>query len=175
MLTLDPTTLFYWSLSDPPTKKMKYTIESWVKTVKPNAKPASRATTSQVNSVKTRKSASTTGKRNGSTGKRDGSTGAATALMSASSRSQAAGSASVLTSDIAITDAQVPQAIKIKQDIDDHDDIYTYDGALSDREETAGVERDAAHASPIKGKKRLNSEVSIRFDMNGCTSSTSNF
>jgi hypothetical protein len=31
---------------------------------------------------------------------------------------------------------------------------------LSDHEETTGIERDAAHASPIKGRKRLNSEVS---------------
>ena len=61
---------------------------------------------------------------------------------------------------MAITSAQ--DYIKFKQD---PDSIYTYDGGLSDHEETAGVERDAAHASPIKGKRRLNSEVSTFFIM----------
>ena len=100
------------------------------------------------------------------TGKHNGTIGTAPALMSASSHSQATSSASILTSDIAITNAQVLQAIKIKQD---KDAIYTYDRALSDCEEVTGVECDAAHASPIKGKRCLDSKVSINFDMNGCT------
>lgn len=154
MLTLDPTTLFYWTLSDtpePPPKKMKYSVESWAKTIPSSAKPSSRAT-SQANSVKTGKLGSI---RNGS------------ALASAS-RSQAtiSSSASVLTTDIAVTYAQVPQAVKIKQD---KDAIQTYDGGLSDCEEIAGVERDAALVSPIKGKKRLDSGVSVRHcDISSC-------
>jgi hypothetical protein len=159
MLTLDPMTLFYWSLSDPPPKRMKYSVESWAKTIPSNAKPASRDT-SRANSVKTGKASTT--KRNGSTG-----TGTAPpALTSASSRSKAASSASVLTPDITITNVQVPGAVKIKQD---NDAIYTYDGALSDCEETAGAERDLAIASPNKGKRRLTSEVSASYDMNSCT------
>ena len=119
MLTLDPTTLFFWTISDPPPKKMKYSVESWAKYIPSNAKPASCAPSQ--------------------------------ALTTASSRSA---TSSVLTSAITIS-AHVP--LKIKQE---PDSVYTYDGGISDREETSGVERDAAHASPIKGKKRLTSEVS---------------
>lgn len=149
MLTLDPTTLFYWSLSDPP-KKIKYSVESWAKTIPSNAKPASRAT-SQTNSVRTGKL---------STGKRSGPAPSA-------SRSQATttSSASVLTADIAITNAQLSQAVKIKQD---PGTIYTYDGGLSDCEEVDGVEREVALVSPVKGKRRLDSNVSVYYNVNGC-------
>jgi hypothetical protein len=135
MLTLDPTTLFYWTLSDPPQKIKSSTVETWAKSIPSSAKPViSQAT------VKTGKSSTN---RHSST---------APALTSASSRV----TSSVLTSDITITSAQ--DYVKIKQV---PDSIYAYDGGLTDHEETAGVERDAAHASPIKGKRRLNSEVSI--------------
>lgn len=147
LLTLDPTTLFYWSLvSEHPSKRMKYSVESWAKTIPSKATSGSSASrpTSHANSARTGK-ASSTGRRPGST---------APALIS--SRSQADSSASILTGAITITNAQVPEAVKIKQDTA----IYTYDGALSDNDEIMGVERDAAHASPFKGKKRLNSEVS---------------
>jgi hypothetical protein len=43
MLTLDPSTLFYWNLSDPPAKKFKHAVEAWAKSVPLNAKPPSRA------------------------------------------------------------------------------------------------------------------------------------
>jgi hypothetical protein len=150
MLTLDPTTLFYWTLSDPPLKKTKYSVESWAKTIPFNARPSSRAP-SQTNSVtgKTAKSV----KSYGSSGR---STAPALTRTGVSSRS----ASSVLTNTITITNAQAPQTVKIKQDTDA---IYTYDGALSDCEETAGVERDAAFASPTKGKRRLDSEVSTLF------------
>ena len=138
MLTLDPTTLFYWTISlDPAPKKMKYSVEAWAKSIPSNAKPASRAP-SQANSTKTGKS---------STMKHYSFT--APALTSGTSSRSVA---SVLTSAVTITSGPV----KIKQD---PDSIYTHDGAISDCEETAGVERAAAHASPIKGKKRLTSEV----------------
>jgi hypothetical protein len=58
MLTLDPTTLFYWTISDPPPKKMKYSVKFWAKSIPSNAKPASRAP-SQANSAKMGKSSST--------------------------------------------------------------------------------------------------------------------
>jgi hypothetical protein len=141
MLTLDPTTLFYWSLSDdPPPKRMKYSVMSWAKDI-PTKASTSRVS-SRTNSVKTSFSKPNT----------------ATAPALTNSRSQA--SASVLTSAISITNSQVPEGIKIKQD---PDAIYSFDGALSDNEEITGVERDAAHASPFKGKKRLNSEVKYLF------------
>ena len=138
MLTLNPMTLFYWLLSDPPLKKMRYSVESQVKSIPSNAKPASRAP-SQANSVKpgTNRYSSTT-----------------PALTSASSHP----ASSVLTCAITITNTQVP--IKIKQDLDA---IYTYNGALLDHKETTGLECDVACASPIKGKRHLNSEVSTLF------------
>ena len=140
MLTLDPTTLFYWTLSYPPPKKIKFsTVESWVKSIPPSAKPVTGPAT-----VKTGKSSTN---HHSST---------APALMSASSHV----ASSVRTSTITITSTQDP--IKIKQD---PGSIYTYDGGLSDREETAGVEHDVAHASPIKGKRWLNSEVCTFFLM----------
>jgi hypothetical protein len=64
---------------------------------------------------------------------------------------------SVLTNEITITSTHhhdVP--VKVKQD---SNSVRLYDGGLSDQEEINGVEHDAAHASPIKGKKRLNSHV----------------
>jgi hypothetical protein len=150
MLTLDPTTLFYWSLSDPP-KKIKYSdsVHTWAKGVSSNAKPESRAT-SQTNSVKTRKSSS--GKR-------------IDPSLSASRSQATASSASVLTADIAITDNQVSQGVRIKQE---KGTIFSFDGGLSDCEEVDGVERHAALVSPVKGKRRLDSEVSTHYDVNGC-------
>jgi hypothetical protein len=142
MLTLDPTMLFYWTISDPPSKKIKYFVESWAKYIPSNAKPASHAP-SQANLATTRKSSSSN--HYGST---------APALTSATSSSCSAAS-SILTSAITITSTHVP--VNIKQD---PDSIYTYDGGISDYKETAGIERNTAHASPIKGKKCLTSEVS---------------
>ena len=140
MLMLDPTILFYWTLSDPPPKKIKSsTVETWAKSIPSSAKPVTSWAT-----VKTGKSST------------NSHSSSAPALTRASSRP----TSSVLTGDMAITSAQ--DYIKFKQD---PDSIYTYDGGLSDHEETAGVERDAAHASPIKGKRRLNSEVSTFFIM----------
>jgi hypothetical protein len=135
MLTLDPTTLFYWTLSDPPQKIKASTVETWVKSIPSSAKPVTGQAT-----VKTGKSSTN---RHSST---------APALMSASS----CVTSSVLTSNITITSTQ--DYVKIKQV---PDSIYTYNGGLLDHEATAGVERNAAHASPIKGKRWLNSKVSI--------------
>ena len=143
MLTLDPTTLFYWTLSDPPPKKIKLSmVESWAKSIPPSTKPVTGPAT-----VKTGKSSA------------NHRSSTAPALTSASSHV----TSSILTSAITIT-TQDP--IKIKQD---PGQIYTYDGGLSDHKETVGIECEVAHASPIKGKRRLNSEVSI-FCMNSCNS-----
>src|SRR5882724_13090660 len=52
MLALNPMTLFYWDISNPPTKRFKHSIESWTKSISANAKPASWATHSQANSMR---------------------------------------------------------------------------------------------------------------------------
>jgi hypothetical protein len=130
------------SLSDLPSKRMKYTVDSWAKTL-PKGNPMSRRP--GANSVKSGR-ASSAGNRNSSNG-----TGSAPALTS--SRSQAASSASILTGGITISNKQAPETVKIKEG------VYWYEGGLSDNDETVGVERDAALASAFKGKKRLTSEV----------------
>ena len=146
MLTLDETTLFYWTLSDPPPgKKMRYSVESWAKSIPSNAKPTSRAP-SQATSAKTKKS-STTDQRYGSTGT---STPALTSPLSYAT------SSSVLTREIVISSAHHDVPVKIKEN---PNSVYLHEGGLSDHEEMTGVERDAAHASPIKGRKRLDSKV----------------
>ena len=112
---------------------------SQTNSVKTDKGPASRAM-SWTNSVKTGK-ASAKPSGYGST------TQSTPALMSAGVSSRSA--SSVLTNAITITNAQVPQAVKVKQETDAT--IYTYDGALSDHQETAGFECDVALASPVKG------------------------
>ena len=52
MLALNPMTLFYWDLSNPPAKRFKHSIESWTKSTSANTKPASWATHSQANSMR---------------------------------------------------------------------------------------------------------------------------
>jgi hypothetical protein len=94
-------TLFFLSLSDPPSKKMKYSVESWVKAVPTNAsvsRPMSNA-----NSVKTGKSKSA--------GTCPSSNRTAPALIT--SRSHAS-SSSVLTGAITISSAKAPETVKIK-------------------------------------------------------------
>jgi hypothetical protein len=134
MLTLDPSTLYYWNLSDPPTKKFKYSVESWAKSVPVNAKPPSRAPSHTNTATSTSRTLPS--------------------LTNGSSRST---SRSVLTDAIAITSTAAPR-VQIKPD---PDFIDIHDGGLSDHDEIRGRERDAAVFSPPKGKTRLNSEVNI--------------
>ena len=62
MLTLDPSTLFYWNLSDPPPKKLKHAVESWAKSIPLNAKPPSHAPSSHVTPSLTHGSSRSTGR-----------------------------------------------------------------------------------------------------------------
>ena len=134
MLTLDPSTLFYWNLSDPPAKKFKHSIESWAKSVPLNAKPPSRAPSH----TNTTMSASRT-------------------VPSLTNASSCSTGRSVLTHAIAITSTVAPP-IRIKPD---PDFIEIHNGGLSDHDEIRGRERDTAVFSPPKGKTCLNSKVSI--------------
>jgi hypothetical protein len=136
MLTLDPSTLFYWNLSDPQPNKLKYSVESWAKSIPANAKPAGHVP-SRANTVTTKSG-----------------TSRVPSLTNASSRSTGR---SILTDAIAITSYRAPP-IQIKPD---PDTIDIDDGGLSDHNEIRGCERDAAVLSPPKGKIRLNSEVSF--------------
>jgi hypothetical protein len=126
MLTLDPSTLFYWNLSNPLTKKLSYSVESWAKSVPINAKPPSRVPSH----APTIRSTTTT----------------VPSLTNISSRSSGC---SVLTDAIAISSKGVP-SIRIKPD---PDAIDIRDGGLSNHDEIKGHERNASVLSPIKGKK----------------------
>jgi hypothetical protein len=133
MLTLDQSTLFYWTLSDTSLQKRRYkdAIKEWASDIPDSAKPVSRAPsrTTQTKSIAGRS--------------------AVPSLTSGTSRSSAP---SVLTNDITR-----PDAVKVKAE----PKIALYfDGGLSDCDETIGKEREAAVNSPPKGKKRVTSEVS---------------
>jgi hypothetical protein len=70
---------------------------------------------------------------------------------------------SVLTNDVRIiSQPQTSESTKVNSEpasmIRLHDS-----GGLSDNDETIGEERDAAFASPFKGKTRVTSEVCKRF------------
>src|SRR5882724_11269436 len=144
MLALNPMTLFYWDLSNPPAKGFKHSIESWTKSISANTKPASLATHSQANSVRS-------GKFSGSR-----SVSVIPALTNATSRST---DVSILSDTVAITRTQVA-LVRIKPD---PNLIIICDQGLSDHDEISGYEHEVAVTSPVKGRNRLNSEVSVLF------------
>ncbi|KIM86487.1 hypothetical protein PILCRDRAFT_4965 [Piloderma croceum F 1598] len=120
--------------SDPPTKKFKYSVESWARSVPVNAKPPSRAPSHTNTATSTSRTLPS--------------------LTNASSRSTGH---SVLTDAITITSTVAPR-VQIKPD---PNFIDIHDGGLSDHDEIRGRERDAAVFSPPKGKTRLNSEALV--------------
>jgi hypothetical protein len=124
MLTLDQTTLFYFSLRDASSiskDKHMAAIKDWAKKVPPTAKP---------------------------TGVRSTSTPSLTNGFTGTSRSVS--SRSALTNQV-----------KISRRDDDVISIADSEGALSDRDERKGPEREAAVKSPPKGNQRVTSAVSI--------------
>jgi hypothetical protein len=141
MLTLDQSTLFYWTLSDTFLQKRQYkdAIKEWASEIPASAKPVSQAPsrTTQTKSI-TRRSV-------------------VPSLTSGTSRSSAP---SVLTNDVRIVGHRTrPSSVKVKPEPEPEMALYS-DGGLSDRDETIGKEREAAINSPPKGKKRVTSEVS---------------
>ena len=149
MLTLDPTTLFYWNLSNN-SKKRKFegsVVSQWAHSIPNDAKPASRASSR----------ASSIGKQS--------IRSAAPSLTNQST---------ITVTSVHTSDIQRPQ-IRIKPKPKDHflfdnvtavsnddDQLYLHDIAISDREETQGEEHDKAVKSPPKGSGvRLGSEVSV--------------
>lgn len=143
MLTLNPTTLFYWNLSaDPPSKKVKYTdkIVPWSKAVPIGAKPeAPKAET-----IRTQPKSSAS---------------AVPSLTIGSSRSTHTAK-SVLSNQITIKSKKPLPAAQVKQEPDADFFAVNHHG-FSDDDEVGGVEREAAIATPFKGKARLNSAVSL--------------
>jgi hypothetical protein len=141
-LTLDQSTLFYWTLSDSYLdKKRKHSsaINDWASAIPSNAKPASRAlshvtatTSSYPKSI-------------------------VPSLTSGSSRSSAP---SVLTNNVRVVSHGALDSAKVKAEPVPDITIFS-DGGLSDADEIKGEEREAAIKSPPKGKKRVTNEVSF--------------
>lgn len=123
MLTLDHSTLFYWTLSSETSHKRKRcsTIKAWASAVNPN----SRVTTSSSKSASSH-----------------------VPSLTGASRSSVP---SVLTKDVKIISH--PSSLKVKSEPGVTLSLNDRTGGLSDNDETRGDEREAAINSPPKGKK----------------------
>ena len=148
MLTLDQTTLYYHFLSDSASnsnnngEKFLSGINNWAASIPRNAKPASKVTSKITTSTKATS-------RGGSL---------LPPLTKATSRSSAS---SVLTKNITISHKA---SVNVK--LEANDGAFNFiGGGLPDEDETNGIERDAAIASPPKGKKRVTSAVSNFFNL----------
>jgi hypothetical protein len=148
-LTLDQSTLFYWTLSGlSGSKKRKYredlnNLSDWAAAVPSTAKPASHTT-------------HITG-----TGGHSRSKSQAGVPSLVTSTNQ--GRSSILTNNVKIVSRGVMGSTKVKAEpAQDSEMIYIKsDGGLSDNDEINGEERTFAVNSPPKGKKRVTSEVSL--------------
>jgi hypothetical protein len=139
LLTLDQSTLFYWTLSDSYLKNRRpnsTTIKEWVSALPSSAEPVSRAPSH------------ITGRTNKSHSSHSKSV--IPSLTSGTSRSSAP---SILTNNITIVSHAALNSVKVKAEpVPDTITLHS-DGGLSDNDETKGEEREAAIKSPPKGKK----------------------
>ena len=134
-LTLDQSTLFYWTLSDTgvPLKRAS-AINEWASAIPTQTKSTLQGPKS--NSSRTKSIPSLTG---------------------GGSRSSAN---SVLTDRIKIISHQSSNQPPVKVKKESQADVLSLsDGGLSDNDELVGKERETAINSPPKGKKRITSEV----------------
>ena len=141
-LTLDESTLFYWTLSDSTTsqKKKISAINKWASAIPTTSSGAKSTATSQAP------------KSTSSHGKAD----IPSLTCGTSHRSYAP---SVLSNNVKIFSGQSSDAaVKAEPAVS----IYN-NGGLSDNEEIKGEEREFAIKSPPKGKKRITSEVFFFF------------
>ena len=136
LLTLDESTLFYWSLSDASHKKQKHisAINKWASAI-PGTKSMTQAPKSTSSSrPKTDIPSLTSG---------------------TSGRSYAP---SVLSDNVKIISHQSSDVVKVKAEQAPVLSIYNNSG-LSDNDKIKGEEREVAIKSPPKGKRRITSEV----------------
>lgn len=134
-LTLDQSTLFYWTLSDvPPRWQRGSAINEWASAIPSQSKSTQgpKSSSSRTKSI-------------------------IPSLVGGASRSSAT---SVLTDDIKVISHQHSHQVKVKVEAD----VLSLSdgGGLSDSDELAGKEREIAINSPHKGKKRITSEVTRR-------------
>src|ERR1700735_3484419 len=137
-LTLDESTLFYWTLSDASRKKRKHisAINEWALAIP--------TTTSAKSTSQGPKSTSSRTKSN-----------LPSLTSGATSRSSAP---SVLSDNVRIISNVTAKAEPVPNAA-----LSIYDGGLSDNDEIRGKEREVAINSPPKGKRRINSEVNFSF------------
>lgn len=137
LLTLDESTLFYWTLSDTSGKKRKHisAINEWASAISAN------------NSTKSTSASKST------------SSHAKSEIPSLTSGASSRPSApSVLSNNVRIISHQSSDLVKVKP-APAAALAICYDGGLSDNDEMRGEEREVAINSPPKGKKRITSEV----------------
>jgi hypothetical protein len=148
LLTLDESTLFYWTLSnsDAPHKRQKLSaINKWASAISRTA--GTQAESSMPRAPKSRLS-STSGRA-----KTD-----IPSLALASSTSHRSYAPSVLSNDVKIISRQSSNVAKVKAEHAPALSVYN-NGGLSDNDEIKGEEREVAINSPPKGKRRITSEV----------------
>src|ERR1700722_10262491 len=139
LLTLDQSTLFYWTLSDLSKKRKHKDVIEWAAKIPGDVKPASHASSHIAACSHAGRSKS-----------------GVPSLTAGTSRSSAP---SVLTDGVKIFSSGMADSAKVKAEPAPEITIMS-DGGLSDNDETNGEERRAAVNSPPKGKKRVNSNVS---------------
>jgi hypothetical protein len=136
-LTLDESTLFYWSLSDASHTKHLSAIDKWASAI-PGTKSTSQAPKSTSSRVKTVK--------------------AEVPSLTSGSSGRSYYAPSVLSDNVKIIGHHSSDAVKVKSERALALSLYN-DGGLSDNDEIKGEEREVAIKSPPKGKKRITSEV----------------
>jgi hypothetical protein len=130
MLTLDETTLFYYSLSLSKDKKVSSLIKDWSKFVDNSTKPKLPSNTH----------------------------GSSTSTTLASNTQARGTKVSPLTNQVAITSREEgpKSTLRSKADLS----VDEVSGGLSDEDEVQGAEREEAVNSPPKGKVRATNAVS---------------
>lgn len=145
LLTLDDSTLFYWTLdSDTSHEKEKKisAVSKWASTISTLAHTAGGHTKSTMSNSSRAKSGVPSLTSGTSTG-----------------RSYAP---SVLSDNVKIITQQLPDVVKVEDEPAPALSLYN-NGGLSDNDEMRGEEREVAVRSPPKGKRRITSEVFLFF------------
>ena len=136
MLTLDRSTVFYWTLSSSAsgTKKQKYVIDEWAATIPNNARPASQAPSQTTRVHKYNRSHPSS------------------VIPSLTSGTSCLTAPSVLMSNVKVISHPV-MLVKVKAEPAPDAIKFYSNGGLSDNDEVNGIEREVAVTSPPKGKK----------------------
>jgi hypothetical protein len=146
LLSLNKTTLFYFSLSDRTSNSTKETfstgINQWATSIPVNAKSGNKLAST---------SASKSSKLSSHSARQ------VPALTNATSRSS---NASVLSKSIKISQNV---DVKVKAQAPHDTSIAVMELGLEDDDEMMGIEREAALKSPAKGKARVSSAVTNHF------------